>query len=209
MISNPFDFVPFKEAAWAEGFCKALAAISSPSPSESISEEDFDAFNMGVATGADTFVNGIPFDAPCVAALEGSPGHGVGLAVDGAHLLHSGWEAIHLAKFAGAFASVLLVIVSIGTSAHVSLPANQVLPELGQNITNKLVSLGAGSLEFFAGVSLDLSSEDCTMLMSPLFLSLSAAEKAAMYAGRPDGWLVVSWRTDQSNSFRIVATNPQ
>ena len=207
MISNPFESVPFKEAAWAEGFCKGLAAISSPSPSESISEEDFDAFNDGVAIGADASANGIPFDLPCVAALEGSPGHGLGLAVDGAHILHSGWEARHLAALSGAFAGLLVVIISIGTSAHHSMPAGQVLPGLGQEITDKLVSFGAGSLEFFSGVNLDLSSEDCTMSMSPLFLSLDQARAAAIEAAGPDGWLVVSWRTDQSNSFRIVTSS--
>ena len=132
MINNPFDAIPFKEAAWAEGFCKGLAAMASPSPSESISSEDFDAFNDGVATGADAAANGISFDSPCVAALEGSPGHGVGLAIDGAHILHSAWEARHLAGLSAAFAGLLVAVISIGTSAHHSLPADQVLPQLGQ-----------------------------------------------------------------------------
>lgn len=206
MLSNPFEGVPFKEAAWAEGFCKGLAAISSPSPGESIGGEDFDAFNEGVATGADAAANGIPFDSPCVAALEGSPGHVVGLAVDGAHLLHAGWEA-WIGRFAGAFAGLLVVVISVGCSANHELPANQVLPGLGQDMTNKLDSFGAGSLEFFSGVNLDLLSEDCTMSMSPIFLLLEQARSAALEAQGPDGWLVVSWRTDQSNSFRIVTSS--
>lgn len=53
-----------------------------------------------------------------------------------------------------------------------SLPADQVLPQLGQDISVKLASFGAESLELSSGVNLDLSSEDCTMPMSPLFLSL-------------------------------------
>lgn len=207
MIKNPFKLVPFKEAAWAEGFCKGISAMSSPSPSDLISEEDLDAFNDGVATGSDAYTNGVAFDSPCVAALEGSPGHGFGLFVDGAHLLHAAWEARHLAGLAGAFGGLLVVVISVGTSAHHALPANQVLPRLGQDITEKLESFGAGSIEFFSGVSLDLSSEDCTMIMSPLFFSLTQARSAAIEANRQDGWLVVSWRTDQSNSFRIVETN--
>ncbi|MBB4005183.1 MAG: hypothetical protein V7704_09740 [Aurantimonas endophytica] len=209
MIRNPFEAVPFKEAAWAEGFCNGLAAITSPVPSDSISEEDFDAFNDGVAVGADVAENGIAFDSPCVAALEGSPGHGVALAIDGAHLLHAGWHARHLAGLAGAFAGLLVVIVSVGTSAHHSLPAEQVLPGLGDEITATLEALGTGSLEFFSGVNLDLSSEDCTMSMSPLFMSLEQAQASAEEAAGPDGWIVVSWRTDQSNSFRIVSSSNQ
>lgn len=103
-----------------------------------------------MATGADAAADGIPFDLPCVAALEGSPGHGVGLAVDGAHLLHAGWEA-GLLHLAGAFAGLLVVDISIGTSANHELPANQVLPGLGQDMTDRLSSFGAGSLEFFSG----------------------------------------------------------
>jgi hypothetical protein len=207
MISNPYETIPYKEAAWAEGFCKGLAAMSSPEPSDAISEEDYDAFNEGVAVGADISANGIPFDSPCVAALEGAPGHGAGLAVDGAHLVHAGWEARHLAGLAGSFASLLLIIISVGCSANHELPPGDVLPGLGQEITDKLVSYGAGSLEFFSGVNLDLTSEDCTMSMSPLYLTLEQARDAAIEAAGPDGWLVVSWRTDQSNSFRIVTSS--
>ena len=207
MIGNPFEGIPFKDAAWAEGFCKGLAALTSPNPSASISSEDFDAFNDGVATGADAAANGIPFDSPCVAALEGSPGHGVGLTIDGIHILHSGWEARHLTHLSAAFAGLLVAVISIGTSAHHSLPADMVLPRLGQEITEKLASFGAGSLELFSGVNLDLSSEDCTMSMSPLFLSLDQARDTAIEAAGSDGWLVVSWRTDQSNSFRIVTSS--
>jgi hypothetical protein len=206
MISNPYEAIPYKEQAWAEGFCKGLAAIVSPTPSDSIYSEDYDAFNDGVATGADIAVNGIPFDSPCVAALEGSPGHTVGLLIDGAHILHSAWEA-YLGIIAGAFAGLLVVVVSVGASAHYALPAGQILPQLGQEITEILASFGVGSLEFFAGVTLDLSSEDCTMLMSPLFLSLDQARDTAIASAGSDGWLVISWRTDQSNSFRIVTSS--
>jgi len=207
MIGNPFEGIPFKEAAWAEGFCKGLAAFASPSPSASISSEDFDAFNDGVATGANAAGNGIPFDTPCVAALEGSPGHGAGLAIDGIHILHSAWEARHLASLSAAFAGLLVAVISLGTSAHHLLPANQVLPQLGEEITEKLASFGAGSLELFAAVNLDLSSEDCTMFMPRLFLSLDEARAKAIGTASRDGWLVVSWRTDQSNSFRIVTSS--
>ena len=208
MISNPFDRVPFKEAAWAEGFCSGLASVSSPSPSAEINEQDFDAFNIGVASGNEIAVNGISFDFPCVAAIEGSPGHTVGLAVDGAHVLHAGWEAKHLAGLAGSFASLLVVLITVGASATHALPASSVLPDLGQVMTDRLVAIGVGSLEFFAGVNLDLSSEDCTMSMSPLCLSIDQAKDMAIEDAGPDGWLVVSWRTDQSGSFRVVASDP-
>jgi len=45
------------------------------------------------------------------------------------------------------------------------------------------------------------------MSMSPLYLTLEQARDAAIEAAGPDGWLVVSWRTDQSNSFRIVTSS--
>lgn len=207
MLNNPFETIPFKEAAWAEGFCKGIASMSSPSPSDAITGEDFDAFNDGVSTGADVAANGIQLDDVCVPALEGSPGHGVGLAIDGAHVLHAGWEARHLAGLSGAFAGILLGVISLGTSANHALPADQVLPGLGQDITNKLASFGAGSLEIYCGVNLDLLSEDCTMSLSPLFLTLDQARDTAIEAVGADGWLVVSWRTDQSDSFRIVISS--
>jgi hypothetical protein len=149
MISNPFAAVPFKEQAWSEGFCQALAALASPTPGETIAEEDFDAFNAGVAAGEEATVNGIPFDAPCVPAQEGAPGHGVGLAIDGAHLLHAAWEARHLARVAAsltALLAVVAVVVTVGASAQHAQPANEVLPGLGQQITERLLGFGAGSL---------------------------------------------------------------
>lgn len=208
MLSNPFAFIPFKEQAWAEGFLKGLASVSSPAPGDTISEVDFDAFNEGVSTGADVAVNGTPFDVPCVAAQEGAPAHTAGLLVDFGHVAHGVFHAASvrtLAAAAGGFAAILVAIVTLGSSATHALPPDEVLPGLGEEFTGTLISLGAGSLEFFAGVSLDTLSPDCTMLMSPVFLTLEQAQQAASAAGRPEGWLVVSWRTDQSNSFRIAA----
>lgn len=207
MLSNPYETIPYKESSWAEGFCKGLAAIASPAPSEAIAEEDYDAFNEGIATGSDICLNGISFDQPCVAALEGSPAHYPVLAIDGADILHAAWEARHLAGLAGAFASLIEVIVSVGCSANHELPPEQVLPSLGNEITQKIHGYGATSLEFFCGVSLNPLSADCTMQMSPLFLTLEQARAAAISVGAPEGWLVVSWRTDQSNSFRIVTSS--
>src|ERR1700756_198016 len=119
MIHNPYAAVPYKEAAWSEGFCKGLAAMVSPAPGDSIAEADVDAFNEGVAAGSDAAANGIALDSPCVAALEGDPGRDVAFAVDAAHLLHAGWEARHLATLAGALTSLLIVVIELGTAgAH-------------------------------------------------------------------------------------------
>lgn len=207
MLANPYESIPYKESAWAEGFCKGLSSLSSPVPSDQISEEDWDAFNDGVAAGADMVLNGVAADAPCIAALEGSPGHIPGMVVDGVHLLHSGWEVVNTGKLFAGVGGLLMVVVSLVLSAHHALPAEQVLPQLGDEIAAKLASYGAGSLELFCGVTLDLSSEDCTMWLTPLYLSLDQARDAAIGAAGEGGWLVVSWRTDQSNSFRIVTSD--
>lgn len=207
MIANPYDTIPFKEAAWAEGFCKGIASVVAPAPSDSVAEEDFDAFNDGVATGADAASNGIALDMSCVAAQEGSPGHDATMVFEGLDWLHGAWEARHLVKLGGIFAASVLTVILVAVSAKNALPAEQVLPGYGNAVTDKLTALGAGSMEIFCGVDLDILSEDCTMFMSALFLSMEQARDAAVANARADGWIVVSWRTDQSNSFRIVTSN--
>jgi hypothetical protein len=202
MITNPFAQVPFKEAAWAEGFTKGLAAISSPEPSESISPEDADAFNEGVSAGADAASSGIPFPTPCMAALEGS--HHETMVFTGIEVAHSVWELRHLTTLAAGFAGIVVALIELAVTLPVHLlPPEQVLPSTAQSLIDKLAGFGVDSMEFFVGVGLDTGSQDCEMLASPLFITQDQARQAAIDMARPE-WIVVSWRTDQSNSFRFV-----
>jgi hypothetical protein len=55
----------------------------------------------------------------------------------------------------------------------------------------------------FCGAGLDPGAADCEMCLTPLFTSLAQARDAAIAMKRPD-WVVVSWRTDQSRSLKVV-----
>ena len=137
MLENPFAQVPFKEAAWAEGFTKAIAAISSPEPSESIAEEDLDAFNGGVNAGVQAASDGIEFPTPCIAALEES--HHETLVITGAEVAHSLWELRHLKTVAGGIAGLVVAVIELACSLPVHLlPADQVLPARAQSLIDKL-----------------------------------------------------------------------
>ena len=202
MLENPYARVPFKEAAWTDGFTKAIAAISSPEPSESIAQEDLDAFNDGVGAGVQAASTGIEFPTPCIAALEGS--HHETLVITGVEVAHSIWELRHLKTLAAGMAGLVVAVIELACSLPVHLlPADQVLPATAQALIDKLAEFGVSSMEFYCGVGLDTASTDCEMFASPLFISVEQARDAAVAMER-ESWIVVSWRTDQSNSFRVV-----
>jgi hypothetical protein len=73
-------------------------------------------------------------------------------------------------------------------------------------VIDTLTAYGIDSMELFCGAGLDATASDCEIRISPLFKSDDAARQAAANMGRP-AWTVVSWQTDQSNSFRLVDSN--
>ena len=205
MITNPYSLVPFKSNAWAEGFTKGYVSIAAPEPSENVSSDDYDAFNEGVAAGLECATNGLSLDDPCVPALEEhGPLHVPGMIIDAAHIAHGVWELRHLATVAAGAASIFVAAIELAITLPVHiLPAEQVLPTLGLPVTEKLAAYGLDSMQLFCGAGLDANAVDCEILLSPLYPTPEQAREAAIAMGRYQ-WLVVSWRTDQSNSFQVV-----
>lgn len=207
MISNPHLLEPTAAAAWAEGFTKGFFATSSPEPSANVSQSDLVAFGEGVAVGSDAAVSGIETSVTCVPAAEESPLEvpilifdGFDIAVD---IKHS-WSATRLG-FALSSIIVALVELAVSLPVHVMEP-DQVLPGLGQEAIDSLAAYGLSSIELFCGVGSDPSAFDCELQLTRLFSRQDQARAAAEAMGRP-AWFVVSWRTDQSNSFRVVESS--
>jgi hypothetical protein len=205
MITNPFLPSPSAASAWAEGFTKGFTAISSPEPGENVMVEDIDAFNQGVRSGEESERAGISLGDPCITALEE---HGFlhvpGIAINAAEIVHGVWEAKHLTKLAGGIAGIVVALIELACTLPVhTLPPKDVLPELGQPVVDTLVSYGLDSMELFCGAGLDATATDCEIRLSPLLTSFEQAHQAAI-AMNCFQWVVVSWRTDQSNSFEIV-----
>jgi len=205
MITNPFLPSPSAASAWAEGFTKGFTATSSPEPGENVIAEDIDAFNQGIRSGEESARAGISLGDPCVAASEEhSPLHVPGIAINAAEIAHGAWEARHLTTLAGGIASIVVALIELACTLPVhTLPPEEVLPDLGQPVVDTLVSYGLESMELFCGAGLDAAAVDCEIRLSPLFTSFEQARQAAISMNRFQ-WVVVSWRTDQSNSFEIV-----
>lgn len=209
MLQNPFLPAPSAASAWAEGFTKGFAAISSPEPGESVMAEDIDAFNQGVVAGEESARAGISLGDPCITASEEhGPLHGAEVVIGVAHIAHGVWEARHLKNLAGGFAGFVvgLIDLAIAGTAH-TLPPEQVLPSLAQPMVDALVSYGIESMELFIGAGLDPTDAavDCEIRLTPLFKSFDQSCQAAIAMNRFQ-WVVASWRTDQSNSFEIVGS---
>jgi hypothetical protein len=204
-IQNPFLPMPTAAKAWAEGFTKGFLATSSPEPSENVAAEDVDAFNQGVATGEQSAREGISLGDPCIPALEEhGPLHVPGMALNGVEIAHGAWELRHFATLAGGVAGIVLALVELSCTLPVhTLPPEQVLPRLGQPIMGTLSAYGLNSMELFCGARLDAAAEDCEIRVTPLFPSLGQARENAVAMARNE-WVVVSWRTDQCGSFRVV-----
>ncbi|MBK7446159.1 MAG: hypothetical protein IPJ45_09065 [Ignavibacteria bacterium] len=200
-FSNPFLPAPSKADAWEEGFTKGFISLSSPDPSENIDPDDYDAFNKGVAMGIKAADEGISLKNECIAAIEGEGPEGAMTIVGAGELLHFFTHAT-LAGFAGVIAHGL-VFVYEHSVVYVVPPEQTVLPKLGEIITGKINSYGIASMELFCGVGIDAASSDCTLKLTPLFSSLEKTRTATVALGRSES-IIVSWRTDQSNSFQVV-----
>lgn len=209
MLSNPYLPSPSASKAWAEGFTKGFAAIASPEPSENIAAVDIEAFNEGVYAGSESAVSGLSLNEnPCIPALEEEREHSaIHFLTPSAEIAHGLWEMRHLKTLGAGIIGILIGLVEVSCSATVhTKDPNKVMPKLGQLMIDALISYGMESMELFCGAGLDAGSEDCEICMTPLFSSFDQARQAAIDMNRQD-WIVVSWRTDQSNSFRVVDSN--
>jgi len=211
MLENPFLPAPRAASAWAEGFVKGFVRVSSSEPGEEIALEDIDAFNQGVAAGVISANTGIDMGNPCIpASEEHGPLHGAEVAIGLAHVLHGAWDARHLAQLAAGAAGIIVGLMELAIALPVhTLPPEELLPDIVQPLIDALVSLGAESMELFIGAGLDPTDAavDCEIRLTPLFKSSDQAREAAIAMNRFQ-WVVASWRTDQSNSFRIIDDGP-
>lgn len=199
MLENPFLPAPTAAKAWAEGFTKGFAAISSPTPSENVADIDIDAFNQGVEAGAESSQSGLSLGDPCVAALEDdSPFHEM---IPAAEIAHGAWELRKLATVASGVAGIAVALIELAITLPVrTLPPEQVLPTLGQPMVDELASYGMEPIELFCGAGLDPTVTDCEIRLTPMFASLDLARQAAIAMNRFQ-WLVASWQpvTNQSS----------
>ncbi|MGE2692546.1 hypothetical protein [Mycolicibacterium pulveris] len=211
MVENPYLGHPSPSLAdaWAMGFLWGYADISIPlDPPEGMDANDGTAYSEGVQAGRHGAIDGLDI-GQCIAAGEPSPGEGFAHLITGAEIVHGLYELTVLAKIAAGVAGLVVALIEIGASARAVLPLSQTaLPEAANPLLEAMDAYGIGSLEVYAGAGRDPLSHDCEIQLSGLYPSLDDARNAASAMGRPD-WLVVSWRTDQCGSFRVVEAAPQ
>ncbi len=201
-ISNPYLPSPSRADAWAEGFTKGFLSLESPQPGENVSADDYDAFNEGVSAGLSSADQGIVFGDACIAFGTEHDDTTTYIKWTGKTVLNG--SKFFLKKVASGVAGLVVTFIEI--SLHTSPPveiAETVLPALGQSVSDKLLSYGLDSIELFCGVGVDYESTGCEVLLTPLYVSAERARSAVSSFNRPESF-VVSWRTDQSNSFRVV-----
>ena len=71
--TNPYFLHPTKGTSWAEGFWLGFFAMAAPRPSDDIAEEDYDAFNEGVAAGETASRQGYGIEGKYVSLVESRP----------------------------------------------------------------------------------------------------------------------------------------
>lgn len=203
MITNPYPTPSTSFGAWANGFFSGLTGPShSIAAPADIAPPDVDAFNAGVLAGQQSAVDGISLSTPCVSAMASSS-EAVHV-LSGAEILHGLWEMRSLKTLGMGLAGIFVALVELAvTLPEDTLPPEQVLPDIGQKLVDELNSYGVGPLEIFCGAGSDVSQDGCEIKLTPVFTSLEQAHDAAIALGRAQ-WVVASWRTDTSDSFRLV-----
>ncbi|RWA20310.1 hypothetical protein MELE44368_17595 [Mycolicibacterium elephantis DSM 44368] len=191
------------------GFVSGYADVSIPlDPPDEMDANDGTAYSEGVQAGRQGAIDGLDIGR-CISAGEPSPGEGFAHLITGAEILHGVYELVALAKIAAGVAGLVVALIEIGASARAVLPLNQTaLPEAADPLLEAMDAYGVGSLEVFAGIGRDPLSHDCEIQLTGLYPSLDDARSAALAMERAD-WLIVSWRTDQCGSFRVVEAAPQ
>jgi hypothetical protein len=212
MIENPFLTPPQIESgasrSWAMGFAFGFQGPdhSSMTPAD-IQPEDADAFDLGVLAGQDAAINGLSFAQSCVDLNSEGPS-APHLLVDGT--VEGGIAVFSLLKngfhLFGSIGEGLIAIVTLSIALETfSDDPDTALEERAGALQSLLQRMGIeDSMVLFIGGAVDLAAFGCELLLTPIFRTQSAAEAAARATGRAK-WLVVSWRTDQSNSIDIVA----
>jgi hypothetical protein len=204
MITNPYLPSPPAAAAWSQGFVRGLAGSEfSISPPADMPPYEAAAFAEGLLAGQDGAINGIAFEESCVLAEDSNEaGHLISTSVVAGETLQNIIRMAFRMSFHLAGHVVYLIELAITLPKH-TMPPDQVLPNLGEPLVETLASYGVESMEFYCAAGLDATKSECEILLSPLFRTLDQARNAALAMGRQQ-WLIASWRTDQSGSFKIV-----
>lgn len=205
MSTNPYIPSPEQALAWQTGFLRGFANSSTSfDPTPEISEYATEAYQQGVNAGLNGAAIGIGSDNCVDAGVEPLDTIDVAqLAYTGGDLLKGLYDAYKLKNLGAGLFAVILFAIDIGTSATAIPAAEPLIGDAASNLLANLDAAGVGSLEIFVGIGIDVNQPGCEFILSAVFPSLDQARTAAQSLGRP-GWMTVSWRTDQSHSFRII-----
>jgi hypothetical protein len=172
-------------------------------PPEEILPEDADAYGQGVQDGRQVGIDGMELGDACVPAreFESEPAGELGSVAWGTWSVGS--LLLGPPGIAAKVARGLITILRLGLHTAHTVPPEEVLPGLAQPVLDAMTEYEIGSFELFLGVGRDALATDCEFQLTRLLPSHDAARSAVQLIGRPD-WIIVSWRTDQSNSFRVA-----
>lgn len=204
-INDKQSVSPFSPlaSAWVEGWVKGFSSNPPLAASDAIDAASSSAFNLGIVAGEQSAANGIECASPCISVAEEHSGEPAvvefeitSVSLDFLHAISHG--------LAGLFVFVIELAVSL---PHRAEDPAQVLPPLGDKLMETLGAFGLSSWELFVGAGIDPIADGCEIRVTPLFKSADQAREAVMAMGRTP-WIVASWRTDMSNSFKIVDSSP-
>lgn len=205
-MENPYIASPSLTLAdaWARGFFSGFAnPMVGLDPPVEVLPEDASAYGEGVQAGIQAGIDGIFLSNECIPAAEVTSDAASGFASAAWGTWSLGALLVGPPGIAAMVARGLITVIRIGLHTRHTLPVEAVLPSLAQPLLDTLSAYGVGSLEVYLGLGRDELATDCEFLVTPLFPRHDSARAAVEALGRPD-WLIVSWRTDQSNSFRVV-----
>jgi hypothetical protein len=218
-MENPFLIPPQVESAasrsWGQGFTWGFQGPAfSILPREDLPIEDLKAFDLGVLAGQQAAIDGLAVESSCVDLNVEHPAllawANPSEVTESLSVMLGGAKAgIEIGKhFLGAGFSVVLFLLelAIGLETFSDDPKVE-LSKRAEILAQALVDLGFDApMTCFLGGGIDLSQTGCELLLTPIFRRLEDARAAAQGLGRT-GWIVVSWRNDQSGGVRMVASS--
>lgn len=202
MIENPFLPSPPDAAAWAEGFLKGLTRSADTSASGTVDQQSMAAFLKGIQAGEDAAANGLSVGSECVSAAESESSETPSIAFEGLSIAK---EAVFGSKLLGhALSGLFVLAIELAvTLPHRAEDPATVLPQIGSALVDDLNAMGVAPTELFVGAAVDPLADGCEIKLTAMYITPAQAREAVTAMGR-SVWIVGGWRTDQSNSFRVV-----
>lgn len=219
-MENPFLTPPQVESpasrSWGQGFTWGFQGPAFSSlPREDLPIEDISAFDLGVLAGQQVAIDGLPIENPCVDLNVEHPAllswanpsevtEALSVILGGAKTV---FELFSKHILGALFSGPLFVLeLAVGLETFSDDPLVE-LTKRADALARELFDLGFGEpMQCFLGGGIDLSQTGCELLLTPVFRRLEDARAAAKGLGR-NGWIVVSWRNDQSGGVRMVASS--